>query len=187
MDDETQKRLDTMVLRTAELNLERSEEEYSRHQQTKAANKVKNENRQKQLRAENDTRRRTSARCNHRQGGTPKNPLRGKGHTALNVVKLPDGFTKLVSCQLCRLRCFSPHPQDGARKPREGETAEQAKVRVKKFIADTAEFERLYEMSRDGLTEESVTEMDCGVTFSLFDGEGLPVYSRRPCDSYALI
>lgn len=186
MDNATQKRLDEMVLRKAELELEQAEEQHARHAQQKAANAKKNSDRQRQLRADVDTRRKTVQRCNHRQGGTPKNPLKGKGPTALKIATMPDGFTKLIMCSAgCNLRAFSPHPQDGAKKPHPGESNEERNARLAKFKKDTAEWERLQAMAEDGLTEESVQPMECGVTMSVFDGDGMPVYPRRPCDSYA--
>lgn len=183
MDAETQKRLDSMVVREQELKLEDAEEAYTVRQQRKASDRAKNEARQKQLAADVETRRRTIRRCLHRQGGSAKNPLRGKGPTALNVATMPDGFTKVIMCQLCRLRVFNPHPMDGAKKQREGETKEAAAKRVRAFKEAEERFEKYYEMSRDGITEESVQEMECGVTISVKDGEGLPVYPRRPCDT----
>lgn len=115
----------------------------------------------------------------------------GKGPSSLSVANMPDGFTKLILCNICPLRVFSPHPRNMSQKPkfltREGrmETKAEAEARAAKYEQDRKAFEALYEMSKDKLTAEAAQEMDCGTTFTTTNGDGIPVLPNRPCDSYA--
>lgn len=178
-------------LAEAKMRLELTKRQVAAFEASEADKKRRNIERQKQLSSERQTRAADAKRCKHRQGGTPKKPFAGKGSTALRVATMPDGFTKLIMCPICRLRVFSPHPNDMGTDPRnvngKMETETQAKRRVAQYERDKAAFDRLYEMSRDGLTDEEVQEMDCGTTITLTDTKtGAPVLPRRPCDSYAM-
>lgn len=64
------------------------------------------------------------------------------------------------------------------------ETAEQAKDRVEKWKRDTAAFAVLLEKSEESKSDEFSSTMDCGNTFEVKDGRGMPVYRRRPSDFY---
>ncbi len=180
-----QAELDAIALETAQLNLEEARDRNARIRAEKEDKSRRNKQRQQQLRNDLATRRILSSRCSHRQGGSPNNPLGGKGATALNVVKMPDGFTKLVMCGVCRLRTFSPHPRNQSEKARQGETQAEAKARAVKYREDLAAFDKLLAMSKDTLTEEASQEMDCGVTITITNEDGIPVLPTRPCDSYA--
>ncbi len=180
-----QAELDACALETAQLNLEEARDRNARMRAEKEDKSRRNKQRQQQLSNDLATRRILSSRCGHRQGGSPNNPLGGKGATALNVVKMPDGFTKLVMCSVCRLRVFSPHPRNQSQKVRDKETPAEAKARATKYQEDLAAFDKLLAMSKDTLTEEASQEMDCGVTITITNGDGIPVLPTRPCDSYA--
>lgn len=184
--------IDETRLQEARMRLTLTQREVAQFEATEADKKRRNTERQKQLSADRQTRANDAKMCNHRQGGTPKNPFKGKGSTALRVAKFPDGFTKVIMCPICRLRAFSPHPNDQGTEPRlvngKMESEAQAAKRVKKYQADKAAWDKLYEQSRDGLTEEEVQEMDCGTTITLTDTRtGAQVLPRRPCDSYAML
>lgn len=173
-------------LQREKLDLEAAQEDNDRRVQTKAQRAKQNAERQSQLRQEIAGRKVATRACTHRQGGSPGALNKGKGPTALNVAKMPDGFTKLIMCGICRLRVVNPHPANKSPKIRAGETAAKRDARVKKFHEDQAEFDRLYEMSRDGLTPESVQEMDCGVTLMSTDEDGVPLLKPRPFDTNPL-
>jgi hypothetical protein len=186
MDAKTQAEIDRIQLETAQLNLDEARESNAERINRKASNARKNKQRQDQLAADVSTRRGMSLKCRHRQGGTPSDPFNGKGATSLNTVKMPDGFTVLIMCGVCRGRWFSPHPRNQATKPRPGESKEQAQDRVEKYNADKETFDRLYEMSKDTLTPEAAQTMDCGTVIQTINTEtGMPTYRDRPCDSYA--
>jgi hypothetical protein len=177
--------LEKVQLETAQLQLEEQKERNERFKAEKADKSRKNAQRQQQLKSDRANREKISAQCKHRQGGTPANPYNGKGATSLNVAKLPDGFTKVIMCTVCRLRCFTPHPADGSKKQRKGESADQREMRVEKYLAAKETYERLLEQSKDTLTEEAAQEMDCGTYITLVNEDGANVLPRRPCDSYA--
>lgn len=186
MDPKIQAEIERVQLETALLNLEQAKIQNAQHVARTEEKKRFNAQRQNQLSIDRHGRIELSKRCSHRQGGTPRNPLKGKGPTSLNVVKMPDGFTKMITCSICRLRKFSPFPPDMSTKKKDGETAEQAKKRVAKFHADKKHFDWLLEKAQDGLTPEATQEMDCGVVIKVTDADGMPVYRPRPCDSYAM-
>lgn len=182
-----QSRLEEIALRRAEIGLERDEQEIDQWEAQRAQKSLTNRQRQSQLRQDLIGRKAVSDNCNHRQGGTPKQPYKGKGDTALKVVLLPDGFSKLVMCAICRLREFSPHPRDKSSKPREGETAAQAKTRSKAFDERKARFDKLLDDSQDAISADFTQPMDCGVTFTFTNEDGNPIYKERPCDTYATV
>lgn len=181
-----QRRLEVM-LQKEELELEQAQEDNQIRISTKAANSRKNAQRQAQLQTDLKNRVLISEQCSHRQGGSPANPYGGKGAIALKLVGMPDGFTELIMCAICRLRTFSPHPQNQATKAFKGETETAAKKRVEKYHMDKAKFDRLRELSKDTLTPESATKMECGTVIETLDSEtGQRTYRPRPCDSYAV-
>lgn len=173
-------------LETAKLTLEEAKERIAKSDGEKKRRARLNAQRQGQLRIDNAGRVELSKRCSHRQGGTPKNPLKGKGPTSLNVVKMPDGFTMMIQCSICRLNLYSPHPGNQSTKPKHGESSSDTKRRIAKFHTDKAYFDALLEKSQDGLTPESTQIMDCGVKLRVTDADGMPVLRPRPSDSYAL-
>ena len=183
--DEIRAEILNIELETRLLDLDEARENNQRRLALKADNSRKNAQRQKQLASDVATRNSIAAQCKHRQGASPSNPYNGKGATALNVARMPDGFTKLIMCSVCKLRVFSPHPANQSEKQKPGETQADRNQRVKKYKRDVERFKELLDMSKDTLTEESSQEMDCGVTISITDSDGIPVLPRRPCDSYA--
>jgi hypothetical protein len=185
MNADDQKRLDAMVMRQAEISLLKTEREVASFEAAEADKKRQNAQRQQQLAIDLRGRRHVSRNCSHKQGGTPKKMYAGKGDTALKKVILPDGFSMLIMCSICRLRVFSPHPLDQSNKVRKGETPQQANARVAKWVKDTAEFAHLVEMSDEAKSAEFTEAMDCGITMKVTDADGLPVFRRRPCDTYA--
>jgi hypothetical protein len=173
-------------LQTARLTLEEARDRIAVNTAKKAQKARMNAQRQGQLRIDNAGRREVARLCSHRQGATPKNPLKGKGPTALNVIKMPDGFTIMIQCSICRLNLYSPFPGNMSQKVKAGETKDDMKHRVEKFHADKKFFDLMLEKATEGLTEESTQAMDCGVKIRVTDADGMPVYRPRPSDSYAL-
>jgi len=185
MDKETQARLDANAIRLSEIQLEKAEQEIAEYDARRAnASRVKAQ-RQGDLKTQLRGKASLVKRCNHRQGGTPKNPYRGNGDTALKCIKQPDGFTTLILCVICPLRVFSPHPKDQSKKQREGESKAEAEKRVEKYHADKADFDKLMEKSQDSISADFTQPMDCGITIERTTMDGDPVYGRRPCDTYA--
>ncbi len=186
-----QAELDAIALETAQLNLEEARDRNARILAEKAEKTRRNQQRQQQLGNHRSTKKIVSSRCTHRQGGSPGNPMGGKGPSALSVANMPDGFTKLIVCNICPLRLFSPHPRNMSRKPRHltaearMETKAEAEARANRYQQELAAFEKLLEMSKDKLTADAAQEMDCGVTFTITNEDGIPVLPTRPCDSYA--
>lgn len=184
-DKDTQARLDSIALRTAEIKLEQAEQEAADYEASKASKSRLKAQRQAQFKQDVRGKAGLAARCNHRQGGTPKNPYKGNGDTALKVVKQPDGFTELIMCVICPLRVWSPHPSDRSKKIKQGETKESRDARVEKFEADTVVFKELMKQSQDSISSDFTEPMDCGITIQRSTEDGDPVYGRRPCDTYA--
>lgn len=184
-DKDTQARLDAIALKTAELNLERAEQEAADYEAKKAQNSRLKAQRQAQFKTDLRGKASTAKRCNHRQGGTPKNPFKGNGDTALKVIKQPDGFTTLIMCVICPLRCWSPHPKNQSKKLREDETHAEMKARVQKYFEDKTLFDALMEKSQDSISADFTQPMDCGITIERTSEDGNPVYGKRPCDTYA--
>lgn len=184
-DKDVQARLEAIVLQTAEINLEKAEQEAAEYQAKKAQSSRLKAQRQAQFATDRRGKASLSKRCNHKMGGTPKNPYKGNGDTALKVIKQPDGFTTLILCVICPLRVFSPHPKDQSKKQRQGESQQQAKARVEKYVADKETFSELMEKSQDSISADFTQPMDCGITIERTTMDGDPVYGRRPCDTYA--
>lgn len=184
-DKDMQARLDAIALRTAEINLERAEQEAAEYEAKKAQSSRQKAQRQAQFRTDLRGKASLTKRCNHRQGGTPKNPYKGNGDTALKVVKMPDGFTTMIMCVTCPLRVFSPHPKNQSKKRRQGESEAQMEKRVDKYFADKTAFDALMEKSQDSISADFTQPMDCGITIDRTTEDGDPVYGRRPCDTYA--
>jgi len=186
--DEEMKRQQLIHMR---LQTEQLTESNAQFLAKKAQRERTNRQRQAQLQTDRDGRKKLRNICNHRQGGTPKQPYRGKGPTSLNIVKMPDGFTVHIMCGICHGRWWSPFPPDQSQKPKfiraenRRETAREVQARVKKYREDKAEFDALMEKAEDGLTPESTTPMDCGVKIKVTDGDGMPVFRPRPSDLYA--
>jgi hypothetical protein len=185
-----QEQLEEIQLKTAQMNMKIAERELQKFEAAEKSKSTQNAQRQSELASKARGRAQVAAKCSHRQGASPKNIYKGKGDTTLKKVKMMDGFTILIHCAICRLAVFSPHPYDQNPEPqidyrtRKMETEAQAKVRVRKWKADTAAFAELLEKSEESKSDEYSSTMDCGNTFEVKDGKGMPVYRRRPSDFY---
>lgn len=175
-------------LQKAEMELEQTEENVANFKAQREARGRQNAQRQGQLAKDANDLARTTRACSHRQGGSVgKHATQwGKGQSALTIVLLPDESqdSKLIMCSICRLRVFSPNPINRVPRPRNNETAAEAKQRVQQYERDMKAFSELEEMAKDKLTPEAAKPMDCGVTFKFQDGDGREVLIPRPCDSY---
>lgn len=177
-------------LKTALMNQKLAERELQKFEASERSKSAQNAQRQSELAAKVRGRAQVAKNCSHRQGASPKNIYKGKGDTTLKKVKMMDGFTVLIHCAICRLAVFSPHPYDQNPEPQKDfrtgkmETEAQARARVAKWRKDTAEFNKLYELSEDSKSDEFSGTMDCGNTFQVTDAKGMPVYRRRPSDFY---
>lgn len=190
-DDQVQTELDSIdlelkrvQLEKARLELEQAQEEIAAWKGHKAARSRSNTQRQTQLALDRRDAARAAKECTHRQGGSIREPNKGKGQSALNIVILPDEST-LITCANCRLRVFSPSPLQGAQDPKPGESKQEAAARVKKHLEAVKSFEELLEQAQDKLTPEAATPMHCGKTFKFLDRNQNQVHVPRPCDSYA--
>lgn len=146
---------------------------------------------QQQLKGEAKVKVEMRTLCNHRQGNTPKKRYQGNGTTALKIAKMPDGITTKVHCMNCTAEWWSPLPTNKSPKPKflkkqnRMETKDEVAARVELYKAEQAEFDAILAKAQDGITEEQTTAMDPGVKMRVTDGDGLPVYRERPCDTYA--
>jgi hypothetical protein len=185
-----QQQLEEITLKTAQMNLKIAERELQKFEASERSKTLQNAQRQSELASKMRGRARVAANCSHKQGASPKNIYKGKGDTTLKKVKMMDGFTILIHCGICRMAVFSPHPYDQNPEPQKDfrtgvmETAAQAAKRVKKWKADTAAFAALLEKSEESKSDEYSSTMDCGNTFEVKNGQGMPVYRRRPSDFY---
>jgi len=183
-------RLEEVQLATAEMNMKLAERELQKFEATERSKAAQNKQRQSELASKIRGRAKIAKGCSHRQGASPKNIYKGKGDTTLKKVRMMDGFTVMIHCAICRLAVFSPHPYDQNPEPQadirtgEMETAAQAKARVARWEKETEEFAALVEKSEESKSDEYSSTMDCGNTFSVTDGKGMPVYRRRPSDFY---
>jgi hypothetical protein len=189
-DKSIQQQIAEAQLEREQILLEQTREQSAAYKAGKFQKARVNAQRQEQLAIDVRNRRAVSKQCNHRQGGTTRNPYKGKGKTSLNRVLLPDGFSKLIMCSICRLRLFSPFPLNKTPRPKRTatgvETSAQAAARVRKFHEDEKQFNKLWEDAEDSLTPEASQVMHCGVTFTVTDPDGMPIMKPRPCDTYAL-
>lgn len=182
--------LEEITLKTAQMNMKIAERALQKFEAQERSKSSQNAQRQSELASKVRGRTQVAARCSHKQGASPKNIYKGKGDTTLKKVKMMDGFTILIHCAICRLAVFSPHPYDQNPEPQRNfrtgkmETKDEAKTRIEKWKADTAAFAVLLEKSEDAKSDEYSSTMDCGNTFDVKDGKGMPVYRRRPSDFY---
>jgi hypothetical protein len=182
--------LEEIQLKTAMMNMKIAERELQKFEAKEASKSMQNAQRQSELASKTLGRAQLAAKCAHKQGASPKNIYKGKGDTTLKKVKMMDGFTILIHCAICRLAVFSPHPYDQNPEPQKNfrtgqmETEAQAARRVMKWEKDTHKFEILLEKSEESKSDEYSSTMDCGNTFEVKDGRGMPVYRRRPSDFY---
>jgi hypothetical protein len=185
-----QEQLEEIQLKTAQMNMKIAERALQTFEAQERSKSVQNAQRQSELASKMRGRWQVAKNCSHRQGASPKNIYKGKGDTTLKKVKMMDGFTLLIHCGICRLAVFSPHPYDQNLEPQRDfrtgkmETEAQAKVRVRKWHRDTEAFKVLLEKSEESKSDEYSSTMDCGNTFEVKDGKGMPVYRRRPSDFY---
>jgi hypothetical protein len=182
--------LEEIQLKTAEMNMKIAQRDLEKFEAAEKSRSTQNAQRQSELASKVRGRAAVSAKCSHRQGASPKNIYKGKGDTTLKRVRMMDGFTILIHCAICRLAVFSPHPYDQNPEPQKNfrtgkmETKDQARERVGKWKSDTEAFAVLMEKSEDSKSDEYSSVMDCGNTFEVKDGKGMPVYRRRPSDFY---
>lgn len=188
--------------KAAELNLEQLEEDNVARVARKAYRERSNRERQRGFVIAAKNRLEMFTRCNHRQGGPMNNPFEApeSNKSALNVMRMPDGFTKRISCLVCRGEMFTPHPYLMRKKPfakgfhmpsgvilEAQETPKEVAQRLRQYAADVELFTKLLKMSKDKITPEAAQEMDCGTVHILTNSEtGEQVYPWRPCDSSPL-
>ncbi len=181
------------------LNLDQLQEENQKRVTTKLHKARVFAERQRNLKIASKTRTELFLRCNHRQGGPLNDPFEApeSNKSALNVAKMPDGFTKRVSCLICRGEMYTPHPYFMRKKPfpvgfhmpsgvvlEKAESASDAERRVRQYEADVKLFTKLLKMAKDKITPEAAQEMDCGTVHVLTNSEtGEVVYPWRPCDA----
>ena len=173
-----------VALETALIELEEAKERNASFKAARAVRSLQNKQRQGQLRADLTEKADIIRSCTHRQGGSPGRERKGSGPSALRVVVLPDNRT-LVMCANCPMRVFSPRPDRKNPDRREGETAAQAKNRVKIYMEQMEEFEKLLELAQDQLTPEAANPMHCGKTFAFVGRDGNNMTMPAPCDEYA--
>lgn len=134
--------------------------------------------------------------CTHRQGGAMSNPMEGNGKSALGVSRMPDGWTKMIKCLVCRGDWFTPHPyfmredafpagfhMPGGIVLEREESKPEVAARLRLYKEDSARFVELLKHAKDKLTPEAAQEMDCGTVHVLTNMKtGVQVYPWRQCD-----
>lgn len=193
--------IEKIQLETARLNLDEARESNAQRIARKAQADRLFKERQRGFAAATANRlKMRDEQCSHKQGGSPNDPLSGTGKSALGVTRMPDGWTKMIKCLVCRGEWFTPHPYNMRIEPfpagfhmaggivlEREETQGQAKRRVAKYHKDAKQFNDMLKHAKDKLTPEAAQEMDCGTTHTLTNQQtGVTVYPWRPCDSSAL-
>lgn len=182
--EEANHKIAMLNLRRAEMDMDDAEENLNRRTAQKRQNKILGDRVQLQARQSVRTRQAIAKVCRHRQGGTAGNPYQGKGPTALNEVKFPDG-TALISCLVCKMEVFSPNVGNQSKKLKPGEKPAERDARVAKFIRDKRRFDRLRRwMQENALTPEAAAAMDSGMRVTFSDEDGNVIHKERPCDTY---
>jgi len=185
----------------AQLDLDETIDSNNQRQQRKAVMQRANAERQAGFVAGKKGRQKAFETCTHRQGGIPNQPskTRAPNPSLLTVMRMPDGFTKVIACSACRGQRATPHPYLRRTDPfpagfhmpsgvilERAETSQEVKARLKKYAEDTEEFKALLELAQDKLTD--VPEMDCGTTHDLINSEtGMKVYPWRPFDVWPYV
>jgi hypothetical protein len=181
--------------KAALLNLDELIDTNAQRQQTKAVKQRVNAERQWGFETRRAGQERRFALCTHRQGGALNElEVDENNQAALTVLKMPDDFTVIVSCLVCRGSRVSPHPYLMRKLPfpagfhmpggvilEKAETAGEVRDRLAKFADDTEEFNALLKLSKKKLAK--VPAMDCGATHILTNSEtGEKVYPWRQSD-----
>jgi len=187
LQEEQAEDLDLELKRTqlaeAKLRLEltkRNLEEFEAAERERERNKRQT---QFQLETETQNLRTTQEQCLHKQGAPCRRPLKGTKESALRLIKLPDGFSMVIHCPICRMKVFSPHPDDRLTARREGETEAQMQARIAKFEADTARFRELLAVVESIEVGGDAVELDTGTEVTFRNARtGNPIYPRRAWD-----
>ena len=168
----------------AMLDLDETIDTNAQRTQQKAVKARVNAERQKGFETVRQSQEERFRRCTHRQGGKMNQlDVRQTNQSALMVMKMPDDFTIVISCPVCRGRRVSPHPYLQRKQPfpagyhvtatgiilEKAETASEVADRLAKYADDKEEFDALLKMSRDKLVE--VPDMDCGTVHILTNTE----------------
>lgn len=166
------------------LDLDETVDTNTQRAQRKAVTARVNEERQRGFKTLAQSQEERFRRCTHRQGGKMHQlDVRETNQSALMVMKMPDDFTIVISCPVCRGKRVSPHPYLQRKMPfpagyhvtatgvilDRAETASEVADRVAKYNDDKEEFDALLKMSRDKLIE--VPDMDCGTVHILTNTE----------------
>ena len=184
--------------KAALLNLDELLDTNAQRQQAKAVKLRVNEERQRGFKTLRDGREVRFMECSHRQGGKlGQLKARDTNQSALMVMKMPDDFTTIIYCLICKVPRVSPHPYLRRTMPfpagfhvtatgivlEKQETPAQVRERLIRFAWDTERFNALLELSRDKLVEVPV--MDCGTVHHLTRSDtGERVYPWRQSDMW---
>lgn len=200
MAEEKMAEIDRIALETAQLNLDEARDANAKRIAEKKIRERVFAERQRGMKSAAKTRAELSARCLHNQGGPMNNPYESDGKSALGVLKMPDGWTLMIKCPICRGEWFTPHTNYMRKEPfparyhmpggvilEVAETKRAAEIRVAKYHKDVEEFNRLLKEAKRKLTPEAAQVMDCGTTHQLINMEtGQEVRAWRACDASAM-
>jgi len=166
------------------LDLDETKETSAQRQQQKAQKSRANAERQQGFKTAQKNQEERFRRCTHRQGGDLNQlDVRETNQSALMVMKMPDDFTVVISCPVCRNKRVSPHPYLQRKTPfpagyhvtatgvilERAETKKEVAERIAKYAFAKAEFDGLLKQSRDKLVK--VPDMDCGTVHILTNSE----------------
>jgi hypothetical protein len=133
--EEMQAEILEVELETKRLALEEQREKNEEYTAKKAARKRNNAVRQAELKKEAANNAAIIHSCNHRQGGSPDNMLKGNGPSSIMRSRVMFSNNWVLQCLRCPLQMARPHPN-------------LRKTDPQKYEADLAEYERLLEMSK---------------------------------------
>jgi len=184
-DAELRAELAAVELETAKIKLDQAREENQQFLARKTQRARQNEQRQAQMKTDNEQRAAKISRCSHRQGGQPGAETEGEGASCMKGIVMPQEERRLVMCNQCPLRIWEPRKINGSAKLRQGESQSNAQKRVAAYQRDLKEFEKFWKDAQKQLTREAGQPMHCGKTFSFSDSEGNLAHVPHPCDSYA--
>lgn len=190
--------LEKIQLETAKLNLDQARDDNAKRVAEKKQRERVMAERQRGFSAATANRvKMRDEQCAHRQGGSMSNPMEGTGKSALGVNRMPDGWTKLIKCLVCRGDWSTPHPYfmridpfpKGFHMPggiilERAESEASVAARLELYREDVTNFEKLLKHAKDKLTEDAAREMDCGNVHILTNMQtGVQVYPWRQCDT----
>lgn len=142
--EDIQREILEVQLETSKIALQKTKAENQAWLQMEEAHRIANKNRQAHLATVAANREALQRVCLHRQGGGPEDTYEGDGKSCLTLSRVFFSNNFLIQCNRCDLALQRPHPKLKSKKPIfAGETAEQIKARIEKYLEDVTRYEGL--------------------------------------------